>query len=89
MFVFRLGCRDRDGHGLDDLAAHHFGHQMIAYKDLCGSGANKRGFDEVPPQEACAYAAEDADMTLRLWQLLNRASPKSIKRGFMNGLNAL
>ena len=58
------------GHGLDDLAAHHFGHQMIAYKDLCGSGANKRGFDEVPPQEACAYAAEDADMTLRLWQLL-------------------
>ena len=58
------------GHGLDDLAAHHFGHQMIAYKDLCGSGANKRRFDEVPPQEACAYAAEDADMTLRLWQLL-------------------
>ena len=58
------------GHSLDDLAAHHFGHQMIAYKDLCGTGAHKRGFDEVPPEDALTYAAEDADMTLRLWQLL-------------------
>ena len=58
------------GHKLDDLVAHHLGHQMISYQDICGKGANKRRFDEVSPQEALDYAAEDADMTLRLWQML-------------------
>ncbi len=58
------------GHKLDDLVAHHLGHQMISYQDICGKGANKRRFDEVSPQEALNYAAEDADMTLRLWQIL-------------------
>lgn len=58
------------GHKLDDLVAHHLDHQMISYQDICGKGPSKRRFDEVTPQEACSYAAEDADMTLRLWQIL-------------------
>ncbi|MBT6257652.1 MAG: DNA polymerase I [Alphaproteobacteria bacterium] len=58
------------GHKLDDLAAHHLGHNMISYTDICGKGTKKRRFDEVSPDEALTYAAEDADMTLRLWQML-------------------
>ena len=58
------------GHKLDDLAAHHLNHQMISYSDICGKGTKKRRFDEVSPDEALTYAAEDADMTLRLWQIL-------------------
>ena len=58
------------GHGLDDLALLHFGHKMIAYGDVTGSGKNKITFDRVPLDKATDYAAEDADFTLRLCHLL-------------------
>ena len=58
------------GHGLDELAMLHFGHQMIAYKDVAGSGKNHTGFAAVPLDKACAYAAEDADFALRLHRVL-------------------
>ncbi|MGB0182010.1 MAG: DNA polymerase I [Candidatus Puniceispirillales bacterium] len=67
---FVLDAGSGIGHKLDDLAAHHLNHQMISYTDICGKGAKKRRFDEVSPEEALNYAAEDADMTLRLWQIL-------------------
>ena len=57
-------------HKLDDLVATHLGHKMVSYEDICGKGKNKRRFDDVPPEEAGDYAAEDADMTLRLWHIL-------------------
>ncbi|EME70409.1 DNA polymerase I, partial [Paramagnetospirillum caucaseum] len=54
------------GHGLDELSLLHLGHANIPFSEVCGSGRNQVTFDKVPLDKACAYAAEDADMTLRL-----------------------
>ncbi len=58
------------GHGMDELAKLHLDHDTIKYKDVTGSGKGQIGFDEVALDKACAYAAEDADVTLRLWLAL-------------------
>ncbi|HXQ65541.1 MAG TPA: DNA polymerase I [Alphaproteobacteria bacterium] len=58
------------GHGMDELAKLHLDHDTIKYKDVTGSGKGQIGFDEVALDKACAYAAEDADVTLRLWLVL-------------------
>jgi DNA polymerase-1 len=58
------------GHGMDELAATHLQHSCIAFKDVVGTGRNQRGFHEVGLAEATRYAAEDADVTLRLWRRL-------------------
>jgi DNA polymerase-1 len=55
------------GHGLDELAKLHFDHECIPFKQLCGVGAKQITFDKVPLGPATEYAAEDADITLRLW----------------------
>ena len=55
-------------HDMDTLAARHLGEQTIKYEDVCGKGANQIGFDQVEVERATAYAAEDADITLRLHQ---------------------
>jgi len=57
-------------HGLDALALRHLDHQMIAFKDIVGKAKSTLSFADVAIDKACEYAAEDADMTLRLWQLL-------------------
>ena len=67
---FVLDAGARSGHKLDDLAQDHLQHTMIPYSDVCGKGTAKITFDAVSPQDALDYAAEDADMTLRLWMLL-------------------
>ena len=67
---FVLDAGNRPSHKLDDLAMLLLDHQMIAYSDICGKGAKKITFDQVKPEDALTYAAEDADMTLRLWMLL-------------------
>lgn len=58
------------GHGLDELAKMHLDHQCIAFKEVCGTGKSQISFAEVPLDRATAYAAEDAEVALRLWQLL-------------------
>lgn len=58
------------GHGMDELAATHLSHSCIAYKDVVGSGAKQKGFGEIDLQTATRYAAEDADVTIRLWRRL-------------------
>jgi len=58
------------GHGLDELATRHFGHDTIKYKEVAGSGKNHIGFAAVPLDRARDYAAEDADITLRLHRVL-------------------
>ena len=58
------------GHGMDELAALHLDHRTIAFKDVTGTGKSQVTFDLVPLDQALAYAAEDADMTLRLHRLL-------------------
>jgi len=56
------------GHGMDQLSERYLGHVPIPIKDLIGSGKSQKTFDRVPIAEAVKYAAEDADITLRLWQ---------------------
>ena len=69
--------RSLAGHGLDTLAKQHFEHQCIAFKDVCGTGKKQIGFDEVPLDKATEYAAEDADIALRLWKRLKpRMAPE-------------
>jgi DNA polymerase I len=57
-------------HNMDALAERHLGHKTITYSDVAGSGRNAVTFDRVPLDRATAYAAEDADVTLRLWLML-------------------
>lgn len=57
-------------HDMDTLALTHLGHKTIAYADVAGKGAKQKRFDEVPVAEAAPYAAEDADITLRLHEVL-------------------
>ena len=57
------------GHSLDELAELFLDYKMISYEEVCGSGKNKITFDKVPLDKALEYAAEDADITLRLFQL--------------------
>lgn len=64
---FDLDAGRSFGHGLEELAKLHFDHQCIPFKQLCGTGAKQITFDKVPLNAATEYAAEDADITLRLW----------------------
>ncbi|CAD6561814.1 DNA polymerase I [Paraburkholderia sabiae] len=57
-------------HDMDNLALRHLGLKTIKYEDVAGKGASQIGFDEVPLDKASEYAAEDADITLRLHQAL-------------------
>ncbi|WP_300113594.1 DNA polymerase I [Sphingobium sp.] len=56
------------GHGMDEAARQHLGHECISFKDVVGTGKNQISFAEVPLPRATEYAAEDADVTLRLWK---------------------
>jgi DNA polymerase I len=60
----------KGSHGMDELSRRHLGHSPISFSDVAGTGRNKVTFDKVEIGKATAYAAEDADVTLRLWQLL-------------------
>ncbi|MEP2029822.1 MAG: DNA polymerase I [Paracoccaceae bacterium] len=55
-------------HGMDTLSDRYLGHTPIPIKPLLGSGKSAITFDKVPLDQATAYAAEDADITLRLWE---------------------
>ncbi|SMH49964.1 DNA polymerase I [Maritimibacter sp. HL-12] len=56
-------------HGMDALSERYLGHTPIPIKELLGSGKSATTFDRVEIEKAVRYAAEDADITLRLWQL--------------------
>ena len=57
-------------HDMDSLALKYLGHRTIHYEDVAGKGAKQIGFNEVPLETAAPYAAEDADVTLRLHETL-------------------
>nr|WP_057924032.1 DNA polymerase I [Burkholderia ambifaria] len=57
-------------HDMDSLALRHLGVKTIKYEDVAGKGAKQIGFDEVALEQAAAYAAEDADITLQLHHAL-------------------
>ena len=58
------------GHGMDELADRYLGHQCTPIKALIGAGKAQVTFDRVPIDKAAPYAAEDAEVTWRLWHLL-------------------
>lgn len=58
------------GHGMDELSELLLGHKTISYEDVTGKGKNQVSFDKVDIAKACDYAAEDAEITLRLHQIL-------------------
>ncbi|MBY0281106.1 MAG: DNA polymerase I [Alphaproteobacteria bacterium] len=65
-------CLDagKNGHGMDELALRHLNHNTIKFSDVAGAGKNQKTFDEVPVDKATDYAAEDAEITLKLYRLL-------------------
>jgi len=65
----------RGTHGMDELARRHLGHTCISYKEVAGTGKAQVTFDLVPIEQAAPYAAEDADVTFRLWQILKLRLP--------------
>jgi DNA polymerase-1 len=60
----------RGSHGMDSLSEKWLGHKPISYGEVAGTGKNKVCFDQVSIEKATEYAAEDADVTLRLWNAL-------------------
>ncbi len=69
------------GHGMDELARLHLGHECISFKSLTGTGKKAISFAEVPLDKATEYGAEDADVTLRLWEILRlRMAPEGATR---------
>jgi DNA polymerase-1 len=60
----------RHGHGMDELSLRHLGHAPVSYDSVTGNGRARIPFSHVPLDKATAYAAEDADVALRLWALL-------------------
>ncbi|MDQ0511038.1 DNA polymerase I [Ancylobacter amanitiformis] len=57
-------------HGMDPLSIRWLGHTPIKYEEVCGKGKGQIRFDRAPIDRATEYAAEDADVTLRLWRVL-------------------
>ena len=66
---------DGAGHGMDALSKRWLEHTPITYKEVAGSGKSMVTFDRVEIGRATAYAAEDADVTLRLWRRLKPRLP--------------
>jgi DNA polymerase-1 len=58
-------------HNLDDMAWRHLQHETIKYKDLTGAGKKAKELTELPLESLALYAAEDAEVTLRLYEILS------------------
>ncbi len=69
-----------DGHGMDALSERWLGHKTISFAEVAGSGRNFIGFARVAIDKATQYAAEDADVTLRLWRVLK---PRLVAEGLV------
>ena len=57
-------------HNLDALAKNYLSHNALSFKEIAGTGKNQKVFNEIDISTASKYAAEDADITLRLWKIL-------------------
>ncbi len=66
------------GHGMDELAQRHLSHTTLTFKDICGTGKKTIPFGEVPLDKATEYAAEDADVT---WRLYRHLKPRLAEEG--------
>ena len=66
LMSYALNC-GLHSHGMDYLAETYFGYKPISFKEVAGTGKAQKTFDQIGLEEATPYAAEDADVTLRLW----------------------
>jgi DNA polymerase I len=69
LISYALDC-GKGGNGMDELAKRHLDYDTIKFSDVAGSGKKAKTFDQIPIKEASKYAAEDADITLRLYEIL-------------------
>jgi DNA polymerase-1 len=68
-------------HNMDTLSELHLGHKTISFKDVVGTGKKQLNFSEVDLKSATEYAAEDADVTLRLYEILSeRVSEEKLEK---------
>jgi DNA polymerase-1 len=81
LISYALDAGTSGGHGMDALSEKWLGHKTIPFKDVAGSGKSFIGFDQVDIDKATAYAGEDADVTLRLWQVLK---PRLAAKGLVS-----
>ncbi len=76
----------RHGHGMDELSTLHLHHKPIPFSEVAGKGKAAVTFDQVPLDKATHYAAEDADITLRLWLALK---PRLVAEGMLQVYESL
>lgn len=69
------------GHGMDELSRLWLGHEPISFKSVTGTGKSQKSFDQIGLEAATTYAAEDADVTLRLHQQLR---PRLAREGLLS-----
>ncbi len=69
LMSYALDC-GRGGHGMDELAKRHLDYETIKFSDLAGTGKKAKTFDQIAIKDAAKYAAEDADITFRLYDVL-------------------
>ncbi|CAM5474559.1 DNA polymerase-1 [Aquamicrobium terrae] len=81
LLSYVLDAGTSGGHGMDALSEKWLGHKPIHFKEVAGSGKNFIGFDQVDLDKATRYAGEDADVTLRLWQVLK---PRLAAKGLVS-----
>ena len=75
----------KNRHNMDTLAEIHLSHKCISYKEITGTGKSKINFDEVDLKTATNYAAEDAQVTLALYNyFLKRLDKEKIKEIYEN-----
>jgi DNA polymerase I len=78
---FALDAGKAFTNNMDELAQRHLGHSPIPFSEVCGKGKSQLSFDQVQLPDATRYAAEDADVTLRLWRKLKpRLARESVAR---------
>ena len=75
MLMSYVADAGRSDHGIDPLARRYFDHQTVDFNEVTKAGKTKVTFDCVEINKATEYAAEDADVTLRLWQVLKARLP--------------
>ncbi|HEX6742005.1 MAG TPA: DNA polymerase, partial [Sphingomicrobium sp.] len=81
LISFDLDAGKSFGHSLGELAKAHFDHDCIPFKQVCGTGQKQITFDKVALGPATEYAAEDADIALRLWlRLKPRLASENVTR---------
>ena len=79
LLSYVLDC-GRHAHNLDELSMLHFDHKNIKFKDIAGSGKSQITFDKIGLEKALDYAAEDADMT---WRLFERLKPQLVDQSMV------